>query len=91
MNNIRQRLKDLEARISTWQIDDECECKMVSGETRTFFSLQVLDPFLAGQVKSVTTRNGDIAYLLRAMNDERTIAITWNTTDEDGKRHMVRL
>ena len=51
-------------------------CRMHNGEVVTFSGLDLLQPFMDGEIISMECDNDDIAHLLRALDDDHAVQIT---------------
>lgn len=56
----------------TWPTSD---CLMKDGNKKRFFGMMVLQPFLDGEIVTLTTDDADMAAMLRQMDADNTVEI----------------
>ena len=52
-----------------------CDCMMKDGGEKRFFGMMVLQPFLDGEIVSLTTNDADLTAMLRNMDTDKTVEI----------------
>lgn len=75
----RARLEALEKTLGARPSCPRCVCVMTNGERQEFHGFAVLQPFLDGEITSISCDDADMARLLRAMDTAKNISIeiTW--------------
>lgn len=63
------RVRALENLIRSKPIWPTCSCRMKDGGEKKYFGMTVVEPFLNGEILSLTTNDADIAAMLRAMDE----------------------
>lgn len=69
MKSLKDRIAALEARTDN---SPHVYCDMKDGSKRTYYGVDVIQPFLDEEISRVRTDDADIAALLRAFNVEDT-------------------
>lgn len=75
----RARLEAIEKTMNARPSLPCCVCQMTDGKRKEFQGFTVLQPFLDGEITSISCDDTDMAHMLREMDTEKTISIevTW--------------